>query len=106
MNRSALGVFSLVLFVVGAFQMATAPGDGSLGGVFVRASLVLGAVWLVLPNARRLPRAVWAGIAAFAAVLILVPRLVSLGRGARSGHLRRGISDDAADDGRAAPVTS
>ncbi len=79
MNRSALGVFSLVLFVVGAFQMATAPGDGSLGGVFVRASLVLGAVWLVLPNARRLPRAVWAGIAAFAAVLILVPRLVLWG---------------------------
>lgn len=79
MNRSALGVLSLVLLVVGAFQMATATGDGSLGGVFVRASLVLGAVWLVLPNARRVPRAVWAGISAFAAVLILVPRLVIWG---------------------------
>lgn len=79
MNRSALGVFSLVLFVAGAFQMVTASGDGSLGGVYVRASFVLGAVWLVLPNARRVPRALWAGIAAFAAVLILVPRLVVWG---------------------------
>lgn len=79
MNRSALGIISLVLFAVGTFMMVTAGGEGDLGGVFIRASVVLGAVWLVLPNARRVHRAVWAGIGSFALFLILAPRLILWG---------------------------
>lgn len=79
MNRSALGIVSLVLFTVGSIMMATAGGEGDLGGVFIRASVVLGAVWLVLPNARRVHRAVWAGIGSFAFFLILAPRLILWG---------------------------
>lgn len=79
MNRSALGIASLVLFVVGSVMMATAGGEGDLGGVFIRASVVLGAIWLVLPNARGVHRAVWAGIGSFALFLILAPRLILWG---------------------------
>ncbi len=79
MNRSALGIVSLVLFVVGIVMMATAGGEGDLGGVFIRASVVLGAIWFVLPNARRVHRAVWAGIGSFALFLILAPRLILWG---------------------------
>jgi hypothetical protein len=79
MNRSALGIVSLVLFGVGSVMMATAGGEGDLGGVFIRASVVLGAIWLVLPNTRRVHRAVWAGIGSFAIFLILAPRLILWG---------------------------
>ncbi len=79
MNRSALGIVSLILFAVGIFMIATAGGEGDLGGVFIRAAVVLGAVWLVLPNARRVHRAVWAGIGSFALFLILAPRLILWG---------------------------
>lgn len=79
MNRSALGIVSLILFTVGSIMMATAGGDGDLGGVFIRASVVLGAIWLVLPNAKRVHRAVWAGIGSFALFLILAPRLILWG---------------------------
>ncbi|MDH3193385.1 MAG: hypothetical protein OEM40_03585 [Acidimicrobiia bacterium] len=79
MNRPALGIVSLVLFVVGVVMMATAGGEGDLGGVFIRASVVLGAIWFVLPNARSVHRAVWAGSATFALFVILAPRLILWG---------------------------
>ena len=79
MNRSALGIVSLGLFVVGVVMLATAGGEGDLGGVFIRASVVLGAIWFVLPNARRVHRAVWAGVASFALFLIVAPRLILWG---------------------------
>ena len=79
MNRSALGIVSLVLLVVGSFMLATAGGEGDLGGVFIRASVVLGAIWFVLPSARHVHRAVWAGIGSFALFLIVAPRLILWG---------------------------
>ena len=79
MNRTALGIVSLVLFVIGSFMMATAGGEGDLGGVFIRASVVLGAIWFALPNARHVNRAVWAGIGSFALFLVLAPRLILWG---------------------------
>lgn len=79
MNRSALGIFSLVLFVSGVVLMTFPAGDENLGGVFIRSSVVLGAVWLVLPNARQVPRGVWVGIGVLAFVLIAAPRLVLWG---------------------------
>ena len=82
MNRSALGIFSLVLFVSGVVLMTLPAGDENLGGVFIRSSVVLGAVWLVLPNARQVPRGVWVGIGVLAVVLIAAPRLVLWGAAA------------------------
>lgn len=79
MNRSALGIFCLVLFVSGVVLMSLPAADENLGGVFIRSSVVLGAIWLVLPNARRVPRAVWTGIVVLAIVLIAAPRLVLWG---------------------------
>jgi len=79
MNRSALGIFCLVLFSSGVVLMSLPAGDENLGGVFIRSSVVLGAIWLVLPNARQVPRAIWAGIVVLAIVLIAAPRLVLWG---------------------------
>lgn len=79
MNRIALGVVVLGLAVAGTIVMTVDGGDRNLGGVLVRASVVLGAVWLVLPNARRVRREVWTGAAVFAVVLIAAPRLILWG---------------------------
>ncbi len=81
MNRMALGIFSLVLFVSGVVLMLLPAGDENLGGVFIRSSVVLGAIWLVLPNARQVPRSVWVGVVVLAIVLIAAPRLVLWGVG-------------------------
>ena len=82
MQRRVLGIIALALIVVGSlgtFTDVLATDDAVLGGVALRTGVILGAFWLVLPKARTVPPAVWAGVAVFAAVLALRPRLVLLG---------------------------
>ena len=57
--------------------MARPPnGDPYLGAVAVRAGLVLGAMWLALPNIRRAPTWLLYAVGVLAVVLILRPRLL------------------------------
>ena len=51
-------------------------GDPYLGAVGVRAGLVLGALWLALPNIRRAPRWLLYAVGVLAVVLIVRPRLL------------------------------
>ena len=51
-------------------------GDPYLGAVSVRAGVVLGALWLALPNIRQAPRWLLYGVGVLAVVLIVRPRLV------------------------------
>ena len=51
-------------------------GDPYFGAIGVRAGLVLGALWLALPNIRKVPRWLPSALAIIAAVLIVRPRLV------------------------------
>lgn len=77
-----MGVIALVLIVagtLGAFTNAFGGGSEWWGGVALRAGLVLGAFWLVVPRARQVPPPVWVGLGIFAAVLAIRPRLVLLG---------------------------
>jgi len=50
-------------------------GDSYLGAIGVRSGLVLGALWVALPNIRKAPRWLLSGAAVLAAVLIVRPRL-------------------------------
>jgi hypothetical protein len=81
MHRPTLGVIAALLTITGALAMAIDLGEGHVvwGGMLLRAGFVLGAVWLVLPSARRIPAPVWLGIAIFSAVLVFRPRLVLWG---------------------------
>ena len=50
--------------------------DSYLGAISVRAGLVLGAIWVSLPNIRRAPRWLLSAVAVLAVVLIVRPRLL------------------------------
>jgi hypothetical protein len=53
MNRTLLGLIALVLLVVGGIAALRGPPDGSaagLAGGCIRIGLVLGALWLALPQ--------------------------------------------------------
>jgi hypothetical protein len=53
MNRTALGLIALSLLVVGALAAWRGPPDGSAAGFAggcIRVGLVLGALWLALPQ--------------------------------------------------------
>ena len=76
MHRPTLGVISLALIVGGVVLMLRPiDGDSHLGAVGLRSGLVLGAIWLALPNIRRAPRWLLYAGAVLAAVLIVRPRL-------------------------------
>ena len=82
MQRIALGVLALVLFVAGSLGAFTGVlGDEAewWGGVAVRAGAILAVFWLVMPKAGDVSRAVWVGLGIFAAVLAIRPRLVLFG---------------------------
>ena len=79
MNRTALGIAVVILLVAGTIMMIVPDWDTMTGGVLLRAGLMLGAVWLVLPRARELSGTTWLGIGIFAAVLVARPRLVLWG---------------------------
>lgn len=77
MHRPTLGIISLVLIMGGAILMLRPiGGDSYLGAISVRAGLVLGAIWVSLPNIRRAPRWLLSAIAVLAMVLIVRPRLM------------------------------
>ncbi len=77
MHRPTLGVISLVLIIGGAILMLRPiDGDSYLGAIGVRSGLVLGAIWVALPNIRRAPHWLLYAVAVLAAVLIVRPRLV------------------------------
>ncbi len=82
MHRPSLGVIAAVLLVAGlvmTFLQGGEVDDLFWGGVLLRAGGVLGALWLVLPSARRMPRWAWAGLAVLGVVLALRPRLILIG---------------------------
>ena len=77
MHRPTLGVISLILIIGGGILMLRPiDGDSYLGAIGMRSGLVLGAVWLALPNIRRMPHWLLYALAVLAAVLIVRPRLV------------------------------
>jgi hypothetical protein len=77
MHRPTLGVISLVLIIGGAFFMLRPiDGDSYMGAISVRAGLVLGSVWVALPNIRRAPRWLLWAVSVLAVVLIVRPRLL------------------------------
>lgn len=77
MHRPSLGIIAFALLVGGtALLVRPVEGDTYLGAVTLRSGLVLGAIWLALPNLRRIPRRVLYGIAVVAGVLIFRPRLI------------------------------
>jgi hypothetical protein len=77
MHRPTLGVISLVLIIGGAIlMMRPIDGDSYLGAISVRAGLVLGAIWVSLPNIRRAPRWLLLAVSVLAIVLIIRPRLL------------------------------
>lgn len=69
----------LVVGSLGTFTDVLGADNAVLGGVALRTGIILGAFWLVLPKARTVSPAVWAGMGVFAAVLALRPRLVLVG---------------------------
>ncbi len=71
-----MGWAALLLLVAGVFLMARPNDDPYLGAVTLRAGLVLGALWLALPNIRRTPRWLLAGVGVLAVVIVVRPRLV------------------------------
>lgn len=77
MHRPTLGVISLVLVIGGAILMVRPiNGDTYLGAISVRAGLVLGAIWVSLPNIRRAPGWLLWAVAVIAIVLVVRPRLL------------------------------
>ncbi len=77
MHRPTLGIISLVL-IVGGVILLLRPinGDSYPGAIGVRSGLVLGSIWVALPNIRRAPRWLLYAVAVLAAVLIVRPRLL------------------------------
>ena len=77
MHRPTLGLISLVLVIGGTILMVRPiDGDSYVGAISLRAGLVLGAIWVSLPNIRRAPRWLLAAVAILAVILIVRPRLL------------------------------
>ncbi len=55
------------------------PDELAWGGILLRSGMLLGAWWLVLPNARRVRPGTWAAIGVVVAVLAVWPRLMLWG---------------------------
>ncbi|MDH3259535.1 MAG: hypothetical protein OEM84_01045 [Acidimicrobiia bacterium] len=77
MHRPTLGVISLVLIIGGAIVMLRPiDGDSYLGAISVRSGLVLGSIWVALPNIRKAPSWLLSSVGLLAIVLIVRPRLL------------------------------
>lgn len=75
MHRPTLGVLAGVILVAGL--VATYVGDSeSWGSVLMRSGAILGAIWLVLPQARQIAKPVWFGIGTFVLIVAVRPRLI------------------------------
>jgi hypothetical protein len=82
MSRPFLGISALGFLITGlvaTFVVDPAPDELIWGGVLLRAGMLMGAWWLVLPSARRLRPQTWWAIAIVGVVLVLRPRLVLWG---------------------------
>ena len=82
MSRSFLGVSALGFLIAGlvaTFVVDPAPDELIWGGVLLRAGMLMGAWWLVLPSSRRLRPQTWWAIAVLGVVLVIRPRLVLWG---------------------------
>ncbi len=82
MSRSYLGVVAAGFLVGGlvlTFVSDPGPDELAWGGILLRSGMLLGAWWLVLPNARRIRPATWVSVGIVAAVLAVRPRLVLWG---------------------------
>ena len=70
-------------FLAGGLVLALVadPGPDELawGGILLRSGMLMGAWWLVLPNARRVRRATWVSVGIVAIVLAVRPRLILWG---------------------------
>ncbi len=70
-------------FLAGGLALALVadPGPDELawGGILLRSGMLLGAWWLVLPNARRVRRTTWVSVGIVAIVLAVWPRLILWG---------------------------
>jgi hypothetical protein len=76
-HRPTLGIISLVLVIGGVLLMIRPiTGDTYFGAIGVRSGLILGSIWLALPNLRRAPRWLLSAVAVLAVVLIIRPRLL------------------------------
>lgn len=66
MNRTSVGLIALLLLVIGGIAAWRGPADGSALGFgygCIRVGLVLGALWLALPQIKaavaRIPSSLW-----------------------------------------------
>ncbi|MEE8498081.1 MAG: hypothetical protein V3S62_06080 [Acidimicrobiia bacterium] len=70
-------------FLAGGLVLALVsdPGPDELawGGILLRSGMLLGAWWLVLPNARRVRRTTWVSAGIVGIVLAVRPRLILWG---------------------------
>jgi hypothetical protein len=70
-------------FLAGGLVLALVsdPGPDELawGGILLRSGMLMGAWWLVLPNARRVRRTTWVSVGVVAIVLAVRPRLILWG---------------------------
>lgn len=78
-----VGLAALALLAVAGLFWVTSPGGGhQTSGVLVRVALVLGALWLALPELERIPRVGLTAVLVATVVLALQPRLFLLALGA------------------------
>lgn len=77
MHRPTVAVLALVLLAAGVVVYLVTGEDGDVwASVLIRVGAVLGAVWLVLPQARDVSRPIWFGIGAFVLIVAVRPRLI------------------------------
>ena len=80
MHRPTLGVVAGLFLVAGVVVSFVSDlgieDDRFWGGVLLRMGAVLGALWLVLPRARRLSWRTWTAVTVFVVVVAARPRLV------------------------------
>ncbi len=78
MSRIALGIVAAGFLIVGlvlTFTSDPGPDELAWGGILLRAGALLGAWWLVLPQARRVRPVTWVAVALVVAILAVRPRL-------------------------------
>lgn len=79
MPRMKIGLAALTLLGLAGLFWVTSPGGGyQMSSVLLRVAVVLGALWLALPELKRVPRVGLAAVLIATIVLALQPRLFLL----------------------------
>lgn len=77
--RTRIGLAALTLLgVAGAFWVTSPGGNHQTSSVLVRVAVVLGALWLALPELKRVPRIGLAGLLLATVIVAVQPRLFLL----------------------------